>query len=216
MNILSAQWILMAWCYSTRASVARVLSMHPCVSSCLWVKPSRKWPRDQFQQTILNLFSNFIYIFLWCQPTKMYQRDHYKILHIPWEPCCCDFFKKFVLIRRTWLQLQLNVYLREINQDSLAKSLTWIVYRCCSMLVTSVTQSVYTYYQQPHILVFNEWRIVWLQGNPFGKLIAIDLGNSPIMVRIMMCGLAQVIMVVADVLVNYADLSSVTGVKFLC
>ena len=28
----------MAWCFSTRASVATVLSMHPCVSSCLWVK----------------------------------------------------------------------------------------------------------------------------------------------------------------------------------
>ena len=28
----------MAWCFSTRASVTTVLSAHPCVSSCLWVK----------------------------------------------------------------------------------------------------------------------------------------------------------------------------------
>ena len=37
MNILSALWILMAWCFSTRASVATVLSKHPCISSCFWV-----------------------------------------------------------------------------------------------------------------------------------------------------------------------------------
>ena len=27
----------MAWCYSTRPSVATVLRMHPCITSCLWV-----------------------------------------------------------------------------------------------------------------------------------------------------------------------------------
>ena len=35
MNVLSALWILMAWCFSTRASVATVLTMHPCVSHSL-------------------------------------------------------------------------------------------------------------------------------------------------------------------------------------
>ena len=39
MNIQSALWVLMAWCLSTRASVATVLGMHPCISSCLWVNP---------------------------------------------------------------------------------------------------------------------------------------------------------------------------------
>ena len=39
-NIKSVLWILMTWCFSTRASVATVLSMHMCVSSCLWVKPN--------------------------------------------------------------------------------------------------------------------------------------------------------------------------------
>ena len=34
MNIQSVLWLLMAWCFSTRASVARVLSTHPCVSNC--------------------------------------------------------------------------------------------------------------------------------------------------------------------------------------
>ena len=38
MNVSSALWILMAWCLSTRASVATVLTMHPCVSRCLRVK----------------------------------------------------------------------------------------------------------------------------------------------------------------------------------
>ena len=40
MNICSALWVLMSWCFSTRASVATVLSTHPCVSSCLWVNDS--------------------------------------------------------------------------------------------------------------------------------------------------------------------------------
>ena len=38
MNVWSALWMLMAWCFSTRASVATVLTTHPCVSRCLWVK----------------------------------------------------------------------------------------------------------------------------------------------------------------------------------
>ena len=37
MNILRTLWILMAWCFCTRASVATVLITHPCVSSCLRV-----------------------------------------------------------------------------------------------------------------------------------------------------------------------------------
>ena len=36
MNILSALWILMTWCFSTRASVVTGFSMHPCIFSCLW------------------------------------------------------------------------------------------------------------------------------------------------------------------------------------
>ena len=40
MNILSTLWILMAWCFSTRASVATVLNTYPCVSRCLRVNYS--------------------------------------------------------------------------------------------------------------------------------------------------------------------------------
>ena len=35
MNVQSALWILMAWCFSTRASVTTALTTHPCVSRCL-------------------------------------------------------------------------------------------------------------------------------------------------------------------------------------
>ena len=34
----SALWILMAWCFSTRASVITVLTKPPCVSRCLTVR----------------------------------------------------------------------------------------------------------------------------------------------------------------------------------
>ena len=33
-------WVLMVWCFGTRASVAAVMCRHPCVSICLWVKNS--------------------------------------------------------------------------------------------------------------------------------------------------------------------------------
>ena len=36
MDVYLVLWILMAWCFSTRTSVATVLSMYPCTSSCLW------------------------------------------------------------------------------------------------------------------------------------------------------------------------------------
>ena len=36
-DIWSALWIMMTCCFSTRASVATVVSMHPCMSSCSWV-----------------------------------------------------------------------------------------------------------------------------------------------------------------------------------
>ena len=35
-DIHTAQWILPAWCFSTRASVATLLNVHACVSSCSW------------------------------------------------------------------------------------------------------------------------------------------------------------------------------------
>ena len=40
MNVSSALRILMAWCFSTRASVATVLTTHPCISRCLRVNRS--------------------------------------------------------------------------------------------------------------------------------------------------------------------------------
>ena len=40
MNVWSPLWILMAWCFSTRASVTTVLTTHPCVSRCLRVNSS--------------------------------------------------------------------------------------------------------------------------------------------------------------------------------
>ena len=38
MYIWSALWLLLAWCFSNRASVATVLSTHPCISSCFCLK----------------------------------------------------------------------------------------------------------------------------------------------------------------------------------
>ena len=42
MVILSTPWILMVRFFSTRALVATVMGMHPCISSRLWVKQEKK------------------------------------------------------------------------------------------------------------------------------------------------------------------------------
>ena len=45
----------MAWCFSTRASAATVLSTHPCVSSCLWVIVVRL--RHLASEILVTIFS---------------------------------------------------------------------------------------------------------------------------------------------------------------
>ena len=45
----------MAWWFSTGASVATVLSMHPCISSCWWVKPQAA----NFRGIWLKKYQNF-------------------------------------------------------------------------------------------------------------------------------------------------------------
>ena len=67
MNVWSALWMLMAWCCSTRASVATVLTTHPCVSRCLWVKQLRH--TDVYRRMIA-----------WISIAKMFSRKKIKIL----------------------------------------------------------------------------------------------------------------------------------------
>ena len=62
MNIYSTLWILMAWCFSTRASVITVLSAHPCVSSYLWVNPSG----DHFTKKQASFQSELAFTFATC------------------------------------------------------------------------------------------------------------------------------------------------------
>ena len=37
-SILSALWLLMAWCIRTKSTVATRLISHPCISSCFWIE----------------------------------------------------------------------------------------------------------------------------------------------------------------------------------
>ena len=59
-DILSAKWLLMAWCFSTMATVASVLIMHLCISSLLWVNTlrprqnGRLFADDTFKHIFLN------------------------------------------------------------------------------------------------------------------------------------------------------------------
>ena len=55
--ISSALWVLMVWCFSTRASVATLLNTHPCVSSCLGVNTLRlRLMTSILRTTFLNCY----------------------------------------------------------------------------------------------------------------------------------------------------------------
>ena len=66
----------MAWCFSTRASVATVLTTHPCVSRCLRVKgpPRPYWPWHmdlcpyQIMKRIVTRFKSWLLNWWWNEP----------------------------------------------------------------------------------------------------------------------------------------------------
>ena len=78
MNIYSILWILMAWCFTTRPPVATVLSMHPCISSYLWVNDvinvpyllqtnlPQPWKYNLVFRTDLNLYIIFSGMYTSC------------------------------------------------------------------------------------------------------------------------------------------------------
>ena len=76
-NIKSVLWMLMAWCFSTMASVVTVLSTHTCVFICLWANSLQhfqawtKWP--PFYRTRFK--------FHW----KLFRRDLLTILAMTWQ-----------------------------------------------------------------------------------------------------------------------------------
>ena len=88
MNAQSALWILMTWCFSTRALVATVLTMHPCVSLCLRVNsPST----EKSLQDLVNYSEIFHlirerYVEIWVFYTshdfkKMHFNTNYTVFH---------------------------------------------------------------------------------------------------------------------------------------
>ena len=64
MNAYSALWILMAWCFSTRVSVAIVLNTYPCVSRCLRVNQAQQMLRKSIvvSHTVVNWFIRSWYL----------------------------------------------------------------------------------------------------------------------------------------------------------
>ena len=73
MNILTTLWILMTWCFSTKASVATVVTMQACISQHLGVKSLRlsdayvhQWTTPTLDQIMAcSLFSPSHYLNQW-------------------------------------------------------------------------------------------------------------------------------------------------------
>ena len=56
-----ALWILMAWCFSTRASVGLVLSIHLCISSYSEVE-SHLWSYLHYSQVVIRRVLRYMYV----------------------------------------------------------------------------------------------------------------------------------------------------------
>ena len=73
MNIQSAPRILMAWCWSTRASVATVLSGHLRVSSCSWINqsefllPGAGWNISNISNVYMSPYKHFPRYWAFCE-----------------------------------------------------------------------------------------------------------------------------------------------------
>ena len=82
MNVQSASWILMAWCFSTRSSVATVLTAHPCVSRCLRVKLGHfqhifpVWYLEVAWWLLVGFFYSSV-IWLWISNCNFYPCIHF-------------------------------------------------------------------------------------------------------------------------------------------
>ena len=87
MDIWSVQWLLMPWCFSTRTSLATVLSTHPCVSSCYGLRGLQRF--SFYQKMILinitlasRFVSNVILISIFC--IKEYFKHKWVRYHRRW------------------------------------------------------------------------------------------------------------------------------------
>ena len=101
----------MAWCFSTRASVATVLTTHPCVSRCLRVKARFElflWDCN----LMWCLITAVLYEILCCiglhynsQPTILYTQ-HFQ-MHCPWKwkLLCLDWSFSEICSHRCYWQL---------------------------------------------------------------------------------------------------------------
>ena len=115
MNFYSALWMLMAWCFSTRASVATVPTTHPCVSRCLGAKltSTRHWHvYDILCSVVLGTGHSNLLAIITTSLTNIRMPDHnqlshfpamrkrprplilvtaeVQVIHKPCHSCCCD------------------------------------------------------------------------------------------------------------------------------
>ena len=111
MNVLSALWILMAWCFSTRASEATVLTTHPCVFRCLRVNTLR------LAQNISH-FTDDIF--------QLIHFPQYKLLHFDsnFTEICSE--KVQFANNQHWVRQWLNA----VQATSHYLNQWWLVFRC--------------------------------------------------------------------------------------
>ena len=134
----------MAWCFSTRSSVATVLRQHPCISSCLGVNiwyATSLWDLDghsqlrqqkqyaiivitrSFKENVSNLIDSKK---LACTSPDTVNRDQF------WVSYVCVYSHVHIYQAIAWTNLDLSsvkpndIYLRVISQERTQSSITKI------------------------------------------------------------------------------------------
>ena len=106
----------MAWCFSTRASVATVLTTHPCVSRCLRVKIISHGMSSCHTISPLNVWSGELNVFMTAPVWAVWSiRPYWRFcgkyfIHLSWwngiarcnkiQTCKCE------IARLTWLDIR--------------------------------------------------------------------------------------------------------------
>ena len=72
MNVKSAMWVLINWCFSTRPSVVTVLSTNPYISILLWILWNSKYHMFWHLSISFHLINLFTFQFFYITLTKLF------------------------------------------------------------------------------------------------------------------------------------------------
>ena len=116
----------MAWCFSTRASVATVLTTHPCVSRCLRVNVREPgYPGLTRDVSLLRYFAS-----VFCQVIRTHDIDYVRQVGPcpPWKriatTCVISVWRKDTHCKSMFMLLLKNLACEELPSEHVKSTIT--------------------------------------------------------------------------------------------